>query len=283
MAQWAGMKGSSVHAASTPKYFVNTRGIEFSRDGKVDANLEMRTYALKFYVLVVVWLNCTILLTLGGSNGPSSVLSRKRLLSEFQEIKSLGLSLEKPFNQSKSECGIRLSPLKKSLHEWHFSFLGPDDSAFSGGCYHGRILLPPDYPRKAPQLCMLTPSGRWEVGKDICLSVTSYHQETWNPNWGLRTLVLGLKLHMPSQAQEVGGISASFIERMQLAKRSRLAVCPHCGCRHDALLSSSTVICAAEEECIKTTSNNNDYSENKTDGRKKSLFRSLKSLIWGSN
>jgi ubiquitin-protein ligase len=107
----------------------------------------------------------------GSRNGGSGLnLPLNRLLSELQEVKSLGLTLDKPFNTSKAECGIRLSPLHGNLHEWHFSLLGPEDTAYSGGCYHGRIVLPADYPQRAPSLCMLTPTGRWAVGKDICLS-----------------------------------------------------------------------------------------------------------------
>ena len=33
-----------------------------------------------------------------------------------------------------------------------------------GGVYHGRILLPPEYPFKPPAFMMLTPSGRFQTG-----------------------------------------------------------------------------------------------------------------------
>ncbi|KAF3844196.1 hypothetical protein F7725_013537 [Dissostichus mawsoni] len=35
-----------------------------------------------------------------------------------------------------------------NLFEWHFSVRGPPDSDFDGGVYHGRIVLPPEYPMK---------------------------------------------------------------------------------------------------------------------------------------
>lgn len=57
-----------------------------------------------------------------------------------------------------------------NLLEWHFSFLGIEDSQFERGVYHGKIRLHPDYPRKAPSISILTPSGRWSIGTDICLS-----------------------------------------------------------------------------------------------------------------
>jgi hypothetical protein len=37
---------------------------------------------------------------------------------------------------------------------------------------------------------MLTPNGRFEVNKKICLTNTSYHQESWAPaGWNIRTFL----------------------------------------------------------------------------------------------
>lgn len=92
-------------------------------------------------------------------------------MSELRDINKQKLSFDVPFNVSSSEeCGIRLSPVRNNLLEWHFSFTGVSGSSYAGGIYHGRIMLHPEYPRKAPTISILTPSGRWEIGKDICLS-----------------------------------------------------------------------------------------------------------------
>ena len=50
---------------------------------------------------------------------------------------------------------------------------------FEGGVYHGRILLPIDYPFKPPNIVFLTPNGRFEAGKKICLSISAHHPEEW--------------------------------------------------------------------------------------------------------
>lgn len=100
----------------------------------------------------------------------SQGLSGKRIVSEWKEINLAGLDLQTPFNSSKSECGIRLSPMRDNLLEWHFSFTGMEGSKFEGGVYHGKIKLHPEYPRKAPVISVSTPSGRWEVYTPICLS-----------------------------------------------------------------------------------------------------------------
>ena len=45
-----------------------------------------------------------------------------------------------------------------NLFEWHFTIRGPGDSEFDGGVYHGRIILPPEYPMKPPSIILLTVS-----------------------------------------------------------------------------------------------------------------------------
>lgn len=105
------------------------------------------------------------------SKSPGKSLTKTRILSEWRDILRDKLSLRHQFNQSSiDECEIRLSPLENDFLQWHFSFNGVADSSFDGGCYHGKIVLSPDYPRKAPSICVMTPNGRWEVGKEICLS-----------------------------------------------------------------------------------------------------------------
>jgi hypothetical protein len=105
------------------------------------------------------------------SSTSTSSLTRRRILSELHEILAENISLSQPFNASdKLDCGIRLSPVKGNMLEWHFSFTGSEASVYEGGIYHGAILLDRSYPNKAPIIQMLSPSGRWEVGKPICLS-----------------------------------------------------------------------------------------------------------------
>lgn len=50
------------------------------------------------------------------------------------------------------------SPLEDNLFEWHFTVQGPPSTDFEGGIYHGRILLPPEYPMKPPNIILLTVS-----------------------------------------------------------------------------------------------------------------------------
>ncbi|CAF5012614.1 unnamed protein product [Rotaria sp. Silwood1] len=47
-------------------------------------------------------------------------------------------------------------PIENNLYEWHFTIRGPKDTEFEYGIYHGRILLPPEYPMKPPSIIFLT-------------------------------------------------------------------------------------------------------------------------------
>jgi len=116
---------------------------------------------------------------------------------------------------------VRLGPYGKNLLRWHFSVLGPSHSPFSEGIYHGRILLPKNYPMSPPRVQMLTPSGRFVPGEDICLSASNYHPETWTPRWTILSLIDALRLHMLTTPNEIGGIDATREKRMELAAQSR--------------------------------------------------------------
>lgn len=47
-------------------------------------------------------------------------------------------------------------PLEDNLFEWHFTVRGPPSTEFEGGYYHGRILLPSQYPMQPPNIILLT-------------------------------------------------------------------------------------------------------------------------------
>ena len=68
---------------------------------------------------------------------------------------------------------------------------------------------------------MLTPSGRFICGEDICLSASNYHPETWSPRWTVLSLVDALRLHMLTQANEIGGVTSTDEKRRSYAESSR--------------------------------------------------------------
>ena len=112
----------------------------------------------------------------------------------------------------------------------HFTIRGADDTDFAGGVYHGRILLPPEYPFKPPNIVFLTPSGRFEVNTKICLSFSAYHPELWQPAWGIRLILEALISFLPTPADgAIGALDWSPAERKRLAQKSQSYVCNCCG------------------------------------------------------
>ena len=121
-------------------------------------------------------------------------------------------------------------PLENNMFEWHFTIRGSKGSDFEGGSYHGRILLPNEYPFKPPNIIFLTKNGRFEVGTKICLSISAHHEESWQPAWGVRTMLEAIISFLPSEgAGAIGALNWSRAERLSLAKESHNFVCPICG------------------------------------------------------
>jgi hypothetical protein len=67
---------------------------------------------------------------------------------------------------------------------------------------------------------------------------TSYHQETWNPNWNLRTLVMSLRGFITTQPREIGSIRSTVDIQKKLALCSRFWCCKSCGVKHANLLNT---------------------------------------------
>lgn len=127
-------------------------------------------------------------------------------------------------------------PLENDMFEWHFTIRGADGTDFEGGYYHGRILLPAEYPFKPPNIVFLTPSGRFEVNTKVCLSFSAYHPELWQPAWGIRLILEALVSFLPTKGDgAIGALDWTSEERRRLAKKSVDYVCPVCGKCSDIL------------------------------------------------
>jgi len=137
----------------------------------------------------------------------------------------------KEYNELREENSPQYTaaPLEENLFEFHFTVRGVAGTPFERGVYHGRILLPPEYPFKPPSIIFMTPNGRFEVGKKICLSVTGYHPEFWRPAWGIRTVLLAVIGFMPTSGEgAIGALDYTDSERRALATQSLTWSCPVC-------------------------------------------------------
>lgn len=145
--------------------------------------------------------------------------SHKRLLKEASEL------------SASPSPHFHASPVHDNLFDWHFTLLGPPSpSPYAGGIYHGRIVLPPAYPLRPPSFRFLTPTGRFEVNREICLSISGHHEESWQPAWGIRTALTAIRSFMDGDAKgQVGGLDVPEEVRREYARRSGEWCCEVCG------------------------------------------------------
>lgn len=80
----------------------------------------------------------------------------RRIMQEMRELR------ESPSSEYTAD------PLEDNVFEWHFSIRGPRESVFEQGLYHGRILLPADYPFIPPDIILIT----------VCILNSSHPSQT---------------------------------------------------------------------------------------------------------
>lgn len=149
------------------------------------------------------------------TNGPGKWNGRnaavKRIMRELKEI------------HESENPDIEASALESNIFEWFFAIRGAWGTEFERGIYHGRILMPADYPFNPPAFVMMTPSGRFETGKKICLSISSHHPESWQPSWNVESALLALIAFMQTPGNgAIGSMDSSAEDRREMALESRL-------------------------------------------------------------
>ncbi|KAI0411420.1 ubiquitin-conjugating enzyme/RWD-like protein [Xylaria grammica] len=165
----------------------------------------------------------------------------KRILREAAELS----------NAPSPDCTA--APLESDLFEWHFTLRGPPKSAFAEGIYHGRIVLPPTYPLSPPSFRFTTPSGRFEPNREICLSISGHHEETWQPAWGVRTALVALRTFMETGASgQIGGLDTSDAVRARLAASSRSWRCGVCAQTNEEIIAECEERCRESGESSET-------------------------------
>ena len=105
--------------------------------------------------------------------------TEKRLRGELRDLQKNKLDFAQAF-QDETDKFI-----------FYFLLKGDYDSDYAGGYYIGKIMLPKNYPENPADFMMLTPSGRFEPDKKICLTNSGYHKESWTPTWTIRNMMIG--------------------------------------------------------------------------------------------
>jgi ubiquitin-conjugating enzyme E2 J2 len=132
---------------------------------------------------------------------------QKRIQKEYRDL------LKNPIEN------IIILPNPKNIYEWHYIILGTEEP-YKNGIYYGILTLPIEYPYKAPRIIIKTPNGRFKPDTRLCFSMSDYHQETWNPNWNIRTIMIGFYSFMLEESQTEGSIETSYEERLKYAANS---------------------------------------------------------------
>jgi ubiquitin-protein ligase len=148
----------------------------------------------------------------------------RRIQREWKDMVQSGMAYnwktQKPIKFSSRQL-VWVGPLDASLYVWHFTFVGVADSAYHHGVYHGRLVLPSNYPASPPRVQVWTPSGRFVTRRDVCITASNYHPELWTPTWTIRTICEALRLHFVTQSLEIGGMNGSYEQRLAYAIASR--------------------------------------------------------------
>lgn len=129
--------------------------------------------------------------------------------------------------------------LPSNILEWHYVIQGPPDSPYHGGyyqwvdcwlagrqCFHfppyfsGSLIFTKDFPFKPPSIYMYTPNGRFKPNKRLCLSISDFHPDTWNPAWSASTILTGLLSIMLENSPLLGSCESTTYEKKKLAMNS---------------------------------------------------------------
>jgi len=136
--------------------------------------------------------------------------------------------------------GFICLPDPENIYEWYYIVFGLDYKEYKGGFYMGKIICPKEYPAKAPKVIVQTTNGRFHTWNEgICLSISDYHPESWNPVWKVSQIVIGLTSFWQTREDTYGGIYDHELGnlkkkgesdadcRIRLAKESRDHVLKH--------------------------------------------------------
>jgi ubiquitin-conjugating enzyme E2 J2 len=124
-----------------------------------------------------------------------NILGIKRLTKEYKDLL-----------ESKTNHNFVAEPESDDIFNWHYCLFGLKDCAYVGGYYHGMLKFPKEYPMKPPSVIMITPNGRFHEMQRICLTISDYHPESWNPVWKVESILYGLMSFMLSEEHAAGAM-----------------------------------------------------------------------------
>jgi ubiquitin-conjugating enzyme E2 J2 len=64
---------------------------------------------------------------------------------------------------------------------------------------------------------MLTPNGRFKTNTSLCLTITSFHPDSWNPSWSISSILNGFLSFMCDTSATFGSIETSYAQKRKFA------------------------------------------------------------------
>lgn len=117
--------------------------------------------------------------------------------------------------------GIKALPNDENILEWHYCLRGSPDTPFQGGFYWGKVIFKENFPWSPPAITMITPNGRFATNTRLCLSISDYHPESWNPGWTVSAILIGLHSFMNENQPAAGSVAGTPQEQRNLASASK--------------------------------------------------------------
>ncbi|KAG5523628.1 hypothetical protein RHGRI_035430 [Rhododendron griersonianum] len=133
---------------------------------------------------------------------------------------------ESSVNLQEPVSHVTARPSPNDILEWHYVLEGSEGTPFAGGYYYGKIKFPPEYPFKPPGISMVTPNGRFMTQKKICLSMSDFHPESWNPMWSVsrpslvHVCIAFFVCWQMDNSPTTGSVTTTVDEKQRLAKSS---------------------------------------------------------------
>lgn len=107
-------------------------------------------------------------------------------VAPIERMKTLH-SMYKNMLRTRDEYVDAIIANSSSMDEFIFrvrNMSGPNDE-FVGGEYLFRLIIPPEFPLKPPDLWFLTPNGVYELNGPICISTGKFHSQNYVATRGL--------------------------------------------------------------------------------------------------
>lgn len=137
----------------------------------------------------------------------------KRLTKELRNL------MKNPITNPK----VTVAAKEDNICEVHYVLEVPETEKslpYAGGIYHGILSFPKNYPLRPPGVKMMTKNGRFVTNRRLCLSMSDFHPESWNPMWSVGTILTGLYSFMIETSPTTGSVETSKRQKELYAKQS---------------------------------------------------------------